>query len=176
MSKNNFWSELNVSYLPYGLVYSHLNMELSVWIASFYILVSIATFNLPIVNCQSFQRSNSRGSFAHFVGNPFTRLTASVLATLQVSSLGECTFECINNHECFSVNFGDQAEEGKHICELINTDRFSQPDKFVISQDFHHYNIKVSKETEHTWGPAISLFLNFACGTWAIKFAIQCIS
>ncbi|KAL9952300.1 hypothetical protein ACROYT_G039535 [Oculina patagonica] len=117
-------------------------MDLSAWIASFYILVSIATFNLPIVNCQSFQRSNSRGSFAHFVGNPFTRLTASVLATLQVSSLGECTFECINNHGCFSVNFGDQAEEGKHTCELINTDRFSQPDNFVISQDFHHYNIK----------------------------------
>ncbi|KAL9952301.1 hypothetical protein ACROYT_G039536 [Oculina patagonica] len=118
-------------------------MEISSWMGTFYILVSIITFYLPIVvNCQSFKRSNSRGSFANFAGNPFTRLTASVLVSLQVSSLGECTFECINNHECFSVNFGDQAEEGKHTCELINTDRFSQPDKFVISQDFHHYNIK----------------------------------
>ena len=120
-------------------------MELSAWIGIFYILVSIATFKLPMVNCQSFQRSNSRVSFAHFVGNPFTKLYASVLATLQVSRIGECTLECINNHECFSVNFINQAEGGKHICELINTDRFTQPDKFGINQDFHHYNIKVGK-------------------------------
>lgn len=126
---------------------SHLNMEISsCWKGTFYILVSVATFNLSIANCQSFRRSNFRGSFVHFVGNPFTKLNASVLTKLQVSSLGECTFECINSPECFSVNFGNQAKEGKYICELMNTDRFTQPGKFSISQDFHHYNIKVGQK------------------------------
>lgn len=117
-------------------------MELPSWIGTALILFIITSFNSSRVNCQSYKRSNSGVSFAQFVGNPFTRLNASVLATLQVSSLGECTFECINHHECFSVNFGNRAH-GKHRCELINTDRFNQPDKFAISQGFYHYNVKV---------------------------------
>ena len=117
-------------------------MELSSYFGTFYFLVNFVAFNLPTANCQSFKRSiNSHVRYAQFVGNPFTKLKASLLATLQVSSLGECTLGCINNQECFSVNFGDT--QGRHICELINTDRFSQPDKFAASQDFYHYNIKV---------------------------------
>ena len=106
------------------------------------ILFIIASFNSPRVNCQDFKRTNSGISFAQFVGNPFTRLNASLLATLQVSSLGECTFECINHHHCLSVNFAYRVH-GTHTCELINMDKISQPDRFAISQEFYHYNIKV---------------------------------
>ena len=106
------------------------------------ILFIIASFNSPRTNSQSFKRTNSGVSFSQFVGNPFTRLNASLLATLKVSSLGECTFECINHHHCFSVNFGNRGNE-THTCELISTDKFSQPDRFAINQEFHHYNIKV---------------------------------
>ena len=120
-------------------------MELPSWMGKLYVLASLiaAIFDVTTVHCQSFKRSlNSRISYAQFVGNPLTKLTILPLATLQVSSLGECTFECINNKECFSVNFGAKTP-GKHVCELINTDRFSQLDKFAASQDFDHYNIKV---------------------------------
>ena len=106
------------------------------------ILFIIASFKSARVNCQDFKRTNSGVSFAQFVGNPFTRLNASLLATLQVSSLGECTYECINHHDCFSVNFGNRVHV-THTCELINSDKFNQPDRFAISQEFYHYNIKV---------------------------------
>ena len=102
----------------------------------------IASFSSPGANSQGFKRTNSGVSFAQFVGNPFTRLNASLLETLQVSSLGECTLECINHHECFSVNFGNRVH-GTHTCELIYTDKFNQPNRFGISQEFYHYNIKV---------------------------------
>ena len=121
-------------------------MELLSWIRTPLILFIIVSFNSPGANSQSLKRTNSGVSFAQFVGNPFTRLNASLLATLQVSSLGECTFECINHHDCFSVNFGNRVH-GAHTCELINTDKFSQPDRFAVSQEFYHYNIKVGRNS-----------------------------
>jgi len=117
-------------------------MEILSWIRIPLIRFIIASFNSSRVNCQHFKRTDSGVSFAQFVGNPFTRLNASFLATLQVSSLGECTFECINHHDCFSVNFGNRVH-GTHSCELINSDKFNQPDRFAINQEFYHYNIEV---------------------------------
>ena len=121
-------------------------MELLSWIRAPLILFIIASFNSPGANSQSFKRTNSGVSFAQFVGNPATRLNASLLATLQVSSLDECAFECINHHDCFSVNFGNRVH-GTHTCELINTDMFSQPDRFGVSQEFYHYNIQVGPDS-----------------------------
>ena len=121
-----------------------VNMELPSWIRATLVLFTLASFNSPRANSQDFKRTKSGDSvsFAQFVGNPFKRLNASLLATLQVSSLGECTFECLSHHNCFSVNFGNRVQ-GTHTCELINTDKFIQPDRFAISQEFCHYNIKV---------------------------------
>jgi len=110
--------------------------------AIFYFLVCVLSFHSSTVNCQSFKRDNSRLSYAKFVRNPFKKLVASSLSTLKVSSIGECTLECVNHQECLSVNFGNQ-DQGKHTCELIDTDRFKQPEIFTASQDFHHYSIKV---------------------------------
>ena len=118
-------------------------MELLSWIRPPLIVFIIASFNTPRANSQDFsKRTNSGVSFAQFVGNPFTRLNASLLATLKVSNLDECAFECLDHHNCISVNFGNRVHE-THICELINTDKFIQPDRLAISQEFYHYNIKV---------------------------------
>ena len=114
------------------------------WISISYNLVSVLAFYSSTIYCQSFKRDNSRLSYAKFVRTPFKKLVASSLATLKVSSLGECTLECVNHQECLSVNFGNQ-DQGKHTCELIDTDRFKQPEIFTASQDFHHYSIKVSR-------------------------------
>ena len=127
-------------------------MELLSWIRAPLILhvFIIASFNSPGANSQSLQKSSHSGvSFAQFVGNPFTRLNASLLATLQVSSLDECAFECLNHHDCFSINFSKRVH-GTRICELINTDKFSQPDRFAISQEFYHYNIKVGPRIDYS--------------------------
>ena len=107
-----------------------------------FVTIVLVTTYLSTVNCQRFKRDDSGLNYANFVENPFSKLNESSLATVQVSSLGECTLECIYHRECFSVNFGTQ-NRGRHACELINTDKFKKPDMFTVSQDFHHYNIKV---------------------------------
>lgn len=121
-------------------------MEPVCFIRTLYMLLSIVGhFHSPSVNCESFKRDKPRRvSYAIFVRNPFTKLNASSLTTVRVSSLGECTLECANSEDCVSVNFGNE-DKGKHTCELFNTDRFKQPEKFISSQAFHHYNIKVSR-------------------------------
>lgn len=123
-----------------------LNMELPTGIRKFLLLVSlVATADLKNVASLSvsFKRtSDSAVHYGQFVGNAFSKLITSSIATLHVASLGECTFECIKNRECFSVNFGDQTQ-GEHICELLNEDKFNRSDKFAPSHDFHHYNLKV---------------------------------
>ena len=122
-------------------------METISWIVKFYIFFSVIAVNLSTVNCQSFKRDDSRMSYAKFVRNPNTKLNALSLATVEVSSLGECTLECVNHQFCVSVNFGDK-DHGRHTCELINTDKFREPDKLAASQDFHHVNIKVGLVVE----------------------------
>ena len=78
-----------------------------------------------------------------FVNNPQKKLVVSSITTSQVSTISECTLECLKHQECVSVNFGKK-NGTKYTCELINTDMFQQPDKLSVSQDFDHYNIKVS--------------------------------
>lgn len=117
-------------------------MEPFSWIGKSSMLANIVIFYLSLVNCESFKRDDTGVNYANFVRNPFSKLTKSSLVTVQVSSLGECTLECIKHRECVSVNFGNQ-NQGRHSCELINTDKFVNPAKFTVSQDFHHYHIKV---------------------------------
>ena len=107
-----------------------------------FVTIVLVTTYLSTVNCQRFKRENSGVSYANFVRNPFSKLNESSLATIQVSSLGECALECIDHRECFSVNLGNQ-NRGKDACELIKTDKFKKPDMFTVSQKFHHYYIKV---------------------------------
>ena len=89
-------------------------------------------------------RQDSEFSFANFVKNPFSKLTSPILASLKLSTLDKCTFECFVNKECSSINFATVSEgDDKYECELLNADMFQQADKFGASRDFHHYNNKV---------------------------------
>ncbi|KAJ7388289.1 hypothetical protein OS493_038751, partial [Desmophyllum pertusum] len=80
--------------------------------------------------------------FAKFVRHPSVKLNALKLASRTVSNLGECTFECINNQECYSVNFGRDSPHGKHPCELLEEDKFRRPSDLVDSGGFDHYYIR----------------------------------
>ena len=104
-------------------------------------LIAILTTKSQVYS-QTFKRDNQRVSYAHFVKNPFTRLNSFVLAGVRVYKFEECNLHCINKQDCFSVNFG-KSNDGTHLCELLNTDRFNRPSEFVADQGFDHYNIKV---------------------------------
>lgn len=99
-------------------------------------------------NAQNFIRDNSGVIYRNFVTNPFHKLmTSLILTTLEVSSPRECAFQCLNNQRCYSMNFGETyTAHGKHTCKLLNADMFVQQDNFVVSREFHHYNIKVGNK------------------------------
>lgn len=95
-------------------------------------------------DAQNFKRDNSGVNYVNFVAIPFHKLSSLILTALEVSSPSECAFQCLNNQHCYSVNFGETSTaDGKHACELLNADMFVQRDNFVVSGEFHHYNIKV---------------------------------
>ena len=96
-------------------------------------------------SAKNFRRDGQQGvNYAHFVKNPSRRLNTAVLVSLVVSRPQECTYHCINHQECYSVNFAALSLEGRHMCELLNADKFQNSGNLVHSETCDHYNIKVS--------------------------------
>ena len=114
-------------------------MEVNLKFHSFLILLSYL-FSLSCA--QNSKREKQGVSFAKFVKSPSVKLNVSSLTRLKVSRVGECTFECINNQDCYSVNFGTSLDR-KHSCELLATDKFRRSSKLFASREFDHYFIKV---------------------------------
>ena len=100
---------------------------------------------LPCNFChgQKLNRDDSAMNYVNFVENPFQKLTSFILSSLEVSELSKCTFECLENQSCHSVNFGEAKADGRHPCELLSGDMFQEKRNLVAHRDFHHYSIKV---------------------------------
>ena len=92
---------------------------------------------------KNFRRERNTVNFAHFVNNLSHRLNGAVLVSFMVLSPTECAYQCINNHDCYSFNFAATSLDGRHSCELLNTDKFLNSDDLVCHAGFDHYNIKV---------------------------------
>ena len=62
-----------------------------------------------------------------------------MIASLTVSSRLDCTFECLTNPQCVSVNF---KEEGNplHVCELNEESRKSADSSFVSRLGYTYYD------------------------------------
>ena len=95
---------------------------------------------------QNFRRDGKHNAvnFAHFVNNPSHRLNGAVLGSSMVLSPTVCAYQCINNQACYSFNVAATSLDGRHSCELLNTDKFLNPDDLVCHDGFDHFNIKVS--------------------------------
>ena len=117
-------------------------MEFKLKFQSFIAFI-IHLYLFAFAGAQNFKREDKGVSFAKFVKASSVKLDVIKLASQKVSKLGECTFECINNKECYSVNFGGILD-GKYSCELLGTDRFRESSQLVASEEFDHYYIKVN--------------------------------
>ncbi|KAL9987919.1 hypothetical protein ACROYT_G002302 [Oculina patagonica] len=54
----------------------------------------------------------------------------------------DCTFKCLNNRLCVSVNLAASKEpSGKHWCELLSFDKYSNAKDFKQSNSWHHLSI-----------------------------------
>ena len=88
----------------------------------------------------------NRASYGNFAVHKFHRLQGSVSSSSVVSNYRECALSCVNTLPCFSFNVAATPirEDGKYQCELLNVDKYSaNPGQLVISQEHHHYSIKV---------------------------------
>ena len=88
----------------------------------------------------------NRVSYGHFSVDKFHRLQVSVSSSRVVSNYRECALSCVNTPPCSSFNVAATPvrADGKYRCELLNEDKYSAiPGQLAISQEHHHYSIKV---------------------------------
>ena len=86
-------------------------------------------------------------AYADFVVHKFRYLNVTPLVSASVTEFLECSFLCVYHSSCFSTNlaaFRDQ--EGKTTCELLQSDKYNNSNRFLESAVYHHLSIKVRKD------------------------------
>ena len=64
--------------------------------------------------------------------------------TTKVASYMDCGLACVARKGCVSYNFGVMADAGgKHVCELLSTDKYNKSGSFLVDPNFHHFTIRV---------------------------------
>ncbi|XP_074628765.1 discoidin, CUB and LCCL domain-containing protein 2-like isoform X2 [Acropora palmata] len=66
-----------------------------------------------------------------------------VLANISSPGNVECALACLRNEACLSFNFAilPYTISKLYTCELLPIDKYWNPDRFALSQQFHHYAI-----------------------------------
>jgi len=82
--------------------------------------------------------------YANFVKHENSSLNVSVALNGFVRLVGECAYVCINSSNGFSFNFAANADiHGRHICEILSTDKYNDSANFISKTGFRHYSIFV---------------------------------
>ncbi len=82
-----------------------------------------------------------------FIKDEFYYLNVPKFGTVAVSDAFDCTFECLSNPMCFSVNLAaSKRADGKFCCELLSSDKYRSPEEYKENSTSHHHYIKVIKE------------------------------
>lgn len=166
------------NYISVQLCHSKMVVQIKLRL---YFSLTLQMHLFSLIRAQNFQQVKQGVSFAHFVRDRSVILNVNNRVCLSVSKLGECTFECINHEECYSLNFGHtQSANGTYACELLRTNKFLKAGKLAASDKFDHYFIKVSKTwriqpvlsclptNQLNWPP--STFVVFSLRSWASQW------
>ena len=82
-------------------------------------------------------------NFAQFRNH--TLKTTVVMETRTVMSDEECLLSCSESPNCRSLNFNTTPDgQGRHLCQILDTDKFVSHFDFVVSSEFHHFSCTVS--------------------------------
>ena len=83
-----------------------------------------------------------------FIKEDFRHLNVPRVGTFTVYDIFDCTFECLRNPSCFSLNLAaSQGDNGKVWCELLSSDKNNNPDDYRGNKSSHHFSIKVGRTT-----------------------------
>ena len=124
----------------------------------FHFLYTMVLFRFPCVTHQhqhslrgdhGLKRSRSQlgVSYANFVAHKFQHLQGTLLdSPCEVVQANECAIVCVNKPSCVSFNIAQLPNEnGRFRCEVLSEDMFRSRGKLTVSQQFHHYSIKVCR-------------------------------
>ena len=83
--------------------------------------------------------------YVNFVIDEFYCLNITSVGTALIEDESECGFACLEIPSCLSYNVAAFPDiNGKLLCELLQSDKYNNSDKFVPSKAFHHSSIPVS--------------------------------
>ena len=67
------------------------------------------------------------------------------VGTFNVYDAFDCTFECLSNPSCLSVNMAAyKGANGELWCELLSSDKYRNPKDYEGNKKSHHFSIMVS--------------------------------
>ena len=86
---------------------------------------------------------------AFFIRDEFHYLNVPRVRARIVNGIFDCTLKCLNNPSCLSLNLAaSKRADGKLWCELLSSEKYSNPEEYKKNVTSHHYSIKV-RETFH---------------------------
>ena len=79
-----------------------------------------------------------------FFKDEFHYLNVPIVGVFTMYDVFDCTFECLSNHLCFSVNLAATiGADGKLWCELLSSDKYRNSTEYKGNKSSHHFYIKV---------------------------------
>ena len=83
-----------------------------------------------------------------FIKEEYHYLNVSKVGTFTVYNSLDCTFECLGNPSCLSINLAAyEGADEKVLCELLGSEKYSNPKQFKSNNNSHHFSIKVTLTT-----------------------------
>ena len=83
-----------------------------------------------------------------FIKDEYHYLNVSKVGTFTVYNSLDCTFECLGNPSCLSINLAAyKGADEKVLCELLGSEKNSNPKQFKSNNNSHHFSIKVTLTT-----------------------------
>ena len=80
-----------------------------------------------------------------FSKEEFHYLNVTQVGTFTVYDLFDCTFECLRNILCLSINMAaSKGADGKLWCELLSSDKYRNAENYKENKTSHHFSITVN--------------------------------
>ncbi|CAH3047068.1 unnamed protein product [Porites lobata] len=80
-----------------------------------------------------------------FVKDDHHYLNVPRVGTYAVYDTLDCTIECLSNPSCFSLNLAaSKGVDEKLWCELLSSEKYSNPGEYKRNQSSHHFSIKTA--------------------------------
>ena len=80
-----------------------------------------------------------------FIKEEYHYLNVSTVGTFTVYNSLDCTFECLGNPSCLSINLAAyKGADEKILCELLGSEKYSNPKQFKSNNNSYHFSIKVT--------------------------------